>query len=52
VLNSDAYQAMVAPSAWMQRVQPGWLRVIRNLYEDITPAIPQGYVPRVDRASA
>jgi hypothetical protein len=49
VLESAAYRAMAPPSAWTQRVQPAWLRVVREVYEDITPAIPPGYVPQVER---
>jgi hypothetical protein len=50
VLESAEYLAMASPSAWTQRVQPGWLRVVRDVYEDITPAIPPGYVPQVRRS--
>jgi hypothetical protein len=38
VLESEAYRAMAAPSEWTRRIQPRWLRVVRNVYEDITPA--------------
>jgi hypothetical protein len=38
VLESDAYRAMAAPSPWTQRVMPGITRIVRNVYEDITPS--------------
>jgi hypothetical protein len=37
VLESEPYKEMSAPSPWTQRVFPHVTRVIRNVYEDITP---------------
>jgi hypothetical protein len=49
VLDSEAYQEMLPPSRWMREVQPGITRVIRNVYEDITPDVAEGPAPDVER---
>jgi hypothetical protein len=42
VLESDAYRQMLPPSAWMQRVSPGFTKIVRNVYVEITPDIVPG----------
>jgi hypothetical protein len=48
VLQSEAYQAMAAPSPWTQRVMPRITRIVRNVYEDITPHTQSGATASAD----
>jgi len=37
VLQSEAYQKIFPPSEWTKKVSKHFLRVVRNVYEEITP---------------
>jgi hypothetical protein len=43
VLDRAAYQRLLPPSEWMQRLTPHFPRLVRNVYSEITPDIPDGY---------
>jgi hypothetical protein len=48
VLRSPEYQKMVPPSAWWDRLLPH-VRVVRNVYTDVTKVLPEGFSLDVDR---
>ncbi|MBO0834821.1 MAG: hypothetical protein J2P28_04775 [Actinobacteria bacterium] len=49
VLQSPEYLRMQPPSEWQRQVTRHWTRSVRNVYRDITPAIPPGYKVRAAR---
>jgi hypothetical protein len=48
VLESPEYLEMVPPTTWWDRLLPH-VRVIRNVYTEITATLPADFVLRVDR---
>lgn len=48
VLDTPDYQAMVPPSAWWSRLLPH-VKVIRNVYVDVTKTLPEDFTLRVER---
>jgi hypothetical protein len=49
VLEGEAYRRIYPPSEWTLRVRRHLRTSIRNVYQDITPAIPPGYQVRAKR---
>jgi hypothetical protein len=43
VLDSEAYQQILPPSEWTKKLTPHFSTMVRNVYRDITPAVPAGY---------
>ncbi len=43
VLDREAYRRLLPPSEWMQRLTPHFTRLVRNVYREITPDVPDGY---------
>lgn len=42
VLDQEAYQRLLPPSEWMRRLSPHFTRLVRNVYREITPDVPEG----------
>jgi hypothetical protein len=49
VLDTEAYRRIQPPSEWTKRLQPHFTTLVRNVYRDITPEIPDGYEVRAVR---
>lgn len=50
VLDSDAYQGIFPPSVWGTQVGRHVSNRVRNIYEDITPTVPPGFVTSAKRS--
>jgi len=51
VLDREAYQRLVPPSEWMQQLRPHFTTMVRNVYREITPDVPEGFEVRAVRAA-
>jgi hypothetical protein len=49
VLESEAYQRIFPPSEWTKKLTPHFSTLVRNVYRDITPEVPDGYKVRAVR---
>lgn len=51
VLDREAYQRLLPPSEWMARLTPHFTQLVRNVYREITPEVPEGFEVRAARPS-
>jgi hypothetical protein len=51
VLDTEAYRRIQPPSEWAKKLSPHFSATVRNVYRDITPDVPDGYVVRATRTS-
>jgi hypothetical protein len=49
VLQTEAYRRIQPPSEWTKKLSPHFSTMVRNVYREITPSIPEGYVVRAVR---
>ncbi|PRZ42321.1 hypothetical protein CLV47_106193 [Antricoccus suffuscus] len=50
VLSAEDYLRISPPSEWSKNLRPHFLTLTRNIYQDITPTIPDGYRVKAVRA--
>lgn len=50
VLDSEAYLRVMPPSDWMRSLRPHFTTMIRNVYRDITPDVPDEHVVLATRS--
>jgi hypothetical protein len=43
VLETEEYRRIRPPSEWTKKLQPHFTTMVRNVYREITPAVPDGY---------
>ncbi|AEA25892.1 DUF4286 family protein [Pseudonocardia benzenivorans] len=44
VLETEEYRRIRPPSEWTRKLQPHFTTLVRNVYREITPTVPDGYV--------